>query len=264
MRFGIITDIHFTAGQDKETLCESVLGWQESGAAFAVQLGDLIAGDPLMALDELKQAKSVLDRCRCTIRHVIGNHCLAVPEDELVRYLGMERAYYAFTEDDYRFIVLHGMDISVFSRPRTAEDLELLEWARSSPGLHDYCGAIGKVQKAWLKDSLEKAEKDEEKVIILSHFPLLPETTDLKHGLLWNHRDISELILSSTAVKACFSGHFHHGAHTVANGIHFIVLPAFVDQGSECRFTSGTVELAGTTMVVRDQQNKKLLEVSLE
>jgi manganese-dependent ADP-ribose/CDP-alcohol diphosphatase len=263
MRFGIITDIHFTPADDEYALRRSILGWQESGAVFVVQLGDLIAGNPAEAPAELKQATSVLESYNGTIRHVIGNHCLAVPEEELLRSLGMERAYYTFTEGKYRFIVLHGMDVSVLSRPETPENLAMLEWFRKNPKCHEYCGAVGKTQKNWLKGELEKAEQAAEKVIILCHFPLLPETTDLKHGLLWNHSEISGIILSSTAVKACLSGHYHHGAHTVANGIHFIVLPAFVNRGGETGFSSGTVELDNSKIVLRDQENRTLHELIL-
>ncbi|NTV98681.1 MAG: metallophosphoesterase, partial [Chlorobiaceae bacterium] len=261
MRFGIITDIHFSAGQDKRRLQKEILGWRESGANFAVQLGDLIAGKPDKASKELQEVKSILETCHCTIRHVIGNHCLALPEARLFSSLGLERAYYSFKEGEFRFVVLHGMDVSVHSRPEEEEENELLERARTSPGLHDYCGAVGRAQKAWLKESLQKAEKAGEKVIILCHFPLLPETSDLKHGLLWNHREISEMILSSAAVKVCFSGHFHPGAHAVSNGIHFIALPAFVNPGSG--FTSGTVEINSAAMIVRNQENSHFLEVSI-
>jgi manganese-dependent ADP-ribose/CDP-alcohol diphosphatase len=264
MRFGIITDIHFTPAEDEHALRRSILGWQESVTGFAVQLGDLIAGNPAEAPAELKKATSVLESYKGTIRHVIGNHCLAVPENELIRSLGMDRAYYTFTEGKYRFIVLHGMEVSVLSRPETPEDLAMLEWFRKNPGSHDYCGAVGKAQKTWLKGELEKAELAAENVIILCHFPLLPETTDLNHGLLWNHNEISEIILSSTAVKACLSGHYHHGAHAVSNGIHFIVLPAFVNRGGETGFSSGTVELESSKMVLRDQENRTLHEFALK
>ncbi|NTW55431.1 MAG: metallophosphoesterase [Chlorobiaceae bacterium] len=255
MRFGIVTDIHFTTAEDTAALRSTILGWHENGIRFAFQLGDIIAGEPGTAMAELDQVIPELNRYGGTIRHVIGNHCLAIPENTLLGALGMERPYYSFMEGGYRFIVLHGMDVSVLSIPKSAEDGQMLERFRANPELHDYCGAIGAMQKTWLKGMLEQAEQAAEHVIIICHFPLLPETTDLKHGLLWNHGDISSIIVSSPSVRACFSGHYHHGAHTERNGIHFIVLPAFVRQGADTGFISGTVEIEGSRLTIRNQNN---------
>jgi predicted phosphodiesterase len=264
MRFGIITDIHFTVGQDETALRENILGWQKNSTDFAVQLGDLIAGNPRKAKAELQQAKAVLDTYPGTVRHVIGNHCLAVPEEYLLMTLGMQKPYYSFTVGGYRFIVLHGMDISVLSRLETPEELEMLREFLARPGFQEYCGAVGNRQKAWLDNSLEMAGRKGEEVIILCHFPLLPETTDLKHGLLWNHSEITCAVLSSPAVKACFSGHYHHGAHAVMEGIHFIVLPSFTGREGKTGFSSGCVELEYSRMTIRNQNDKTFLELTLK
>lgn len=263
MRFGIITDIHFTAGQDAAGLLESVLDWQRCGAGFAIQLGDLIAGESGDAGQELDEAQTVLEAGTCAVRHVIGNHCLAIPEAELLGRLDIRSPYYSFLEGGYRFIVLHGMDISVHSRPETPEDSALLEQAGINPALHDYCGGIGKAQKQWLRKLLDTAGQQGENVIVVCHFPLLPQTSDPKHGLLWNHEEIASIITTSHAVKACFSGHFHPGAYTVSNGIHFISIPAFTKCTEGSGFISGTVEIERSHLVIRNRQNMPWLELTL-
>ncbi|MEI7825728.1 MAG: metallophosphoesterase, partial [Chlorobiaceae bacterium] len=121
--------------------------------------------------------------------------------------------------------------------------------------------AVGTRQKAWLQREVEKAEHSGEKVIIICHFPMLPETTDQKHGLLWNHHEIAELVSSSPAVMACLSGHYHYGGYARHKGIHFVVLPAFVNRNEHPRFTWGTAELTGERMVIRNQLNEMLYEL---
>jgi manganese-dependent ADP-ribose/CDP-alcohol diphosphatase len=265
MRFGIITDIHYAAGQDDRPLQECTSGWQRNSVNFVMQLGDLVRGDNKEdARIELHQAKSVLQYFQGNIYHVLGNHCLAVPEQELMQELGLDLPYYSFVVEDFRFIVLYGMDVSIHRKPETPEDAGMLGYYLDRPELHDYCGAIGKQQKAWLQEALEKADRSGEKVIIICHFPLLQETTDAKHGLLWNHREIFDILSSSAAVKACLGGHYHHGGYAKTHGIHFIVLPAFVNHVEHPSFCSGSVELERSKIVIRNQHNEILHDLVLK
>ncbi len=270
LRFGIITDIHFSIESEDAAatsaaaeLRDCIHCWNRKKIEFLLQLGDLIKGSNTQKKEEFRQISSILNSFPGTIRHVIGNHCLALPRKELIAALGLQTPFYTFTEKEFRFIVLDGMDISILRKPETEEDRQILAFFHAHPELHDYCGAVGTMQKAWLKRELEKAEYAGEKVIIICHFPLLPETTDQKHGLLWNHREIAELLVSSPAVKACLSGHYHYGGYAEQNGIHFVVLPAFVNRNEHPRFTCGTVELQVKRMVVRTHINEKLYDLSL-
>jgi len=163
----------------------------------------------------------------------------------------------------FRFIVLDGMDVSVLRTPETEEDRLHLAHFHAHPELHDYCGAVGSRQKAWLQKELQEAECRDEKVIIICHFPLLMETTDQRHGLLWNHREIAELLVSSRAVKASLSGHYHYGGYAQLNGLHFVVLPAFVNRSAHPRFSCGTMELQGERMVLRNQLDETVYDLSL-
>lgn len=260
IRFGIITDIHFSSDSrsaaaqataaDLRTCMDC---WQRNKIDFLLQLGDLIKGSDTHNHQELRQICSMLNAYPGTIYHVIGNHCLSIPRQELMAALGMQTPFYACTIKGFRFIVLDGMDVSVLRRPETDEDRHTIAFFRSHPELHDYCGAVGIRQKAWLQDELGAAERAAEKVIVICHFPLLPETTDNKHGLLWNHKEIVELLASSPAVKACLSGHYHYGGYALHLGIHFVVLPAFVNRTEHPHFTCGTIALQHERMVLRNQ-----------
>jgi manganese-dependent ADP-ribose/CDP-alcohol diphosphatase len=269
VRFGIITDIHFStenktaAAATAAELRTCIECWQGHHVDFLLQLGDLINGSDTHKREELQQVSSIFKPFTATIRHVIGNHCLSLPRRELMEALGLQSASYTFTMQGFRFIVLDGMDISVLNTPETEEDRQLLACFHAHPELHDYCGAVGTRQKAWLQQGLEEAEHFGEKVIIICHFPFLAETTDQKHGLLWNHREMSELLASSPAVKACLSGHYHYGGYTQLNAVHFVVLPAFVNRSKHPRFTCGTVELQGERMVIRNQLDEILYDLPL-
>ena len=270
VRFGIITDIHFSsdsepaAAQATAAELQARLDyWQHNDVDFLLQLGDLIKGSENHKHEELRQISAILKPFKGTIHHVIGNHCLALPRRELMAALGLQAPFYTFTVKAFRFIVLDGMDLSIHRKPETEEERQIFAFFREHPELHDYCGAVGTRQKVWLRDELGKAEHSGEKVIIICHFPLLPETTDLKHGLLWNHREIAELVSSSPAVKACLSGHYHYGGYSLHNAVHFVVLPAFVNRNEHPRFTCGTVELQRERMVVRNQLDEILYDLPL-
>ena len=270
VRFGIITDIHFSTENEASAAATTAADlhaclncWQHNEVDFLMQLGDQIMGSDRHKEEEFRQVSSILNTFPGTIYHVLGNHCLALPRQELMTAFGLQTPFYAFTIRGFRFIVLDGMDVSALRIPETSEDCQTLAFFRARPELHDYCGAVGVQQQSWLKRELEEAKSAGERVIVVCHFPLLPETTDPKHGLLWNHREIAELLASSPAVKACLSGHYHYGGYALHKGIHFVVLPAFVNRHEHPDFTCGTVELLEERMVIRNQHHEMLYDLTL-
>lgn len=268
LKFGIITDIHFSTTSEPAAAIKTAADlrkWLEyckkSNVDFLLQLGDLIKGSQEHYHEELLQANTILREFPGTIRNVIGNHCLAMPREELLATLGMKNSYYTFTEKVFRFIVLDGMEVSIHNIPETPEDSHILKYFLAQPENHDYCGAVGIQQKAWLKKELQNAEGAGEKVILICHFPLLPETTDPKHGLLWNHQEIVELLDSYACIKACLTGHYHYGGYAVKDGIHYVVLPAFINRLEHPNFTCGKVYLQSNRMVIRNQQDEVVYDL---
>lgn len=270
VRFGVVTDMHYAAGSnagEAEGLRKWIKRSRNNNVDFLLQLGDSIRGSEEHCEDELRQVLAIMQEFPGTIRHVIGNHCLAIAEKRLLAALGMSRPYYSFTTKGFRFIVLHGMEVSALNTPETPEDRERFDFYRDrlddDPWLHDYCGAIGSRQKAWLKNELAAAELAGEQAIALCHFPLFRATTDLKHGLLWNHSEIAALLAASPAIKACISGHYHYGGYLQENGKHFIVLPAFVNRKEHPEFSFGTVELYRERMVIYNQDGSARYDLTL-
>ncbi|MEI8032473.1 MAG: metallophosphoesterase [Chlorobiaceae bacterium] len=271
LRFGVVTDVHLStergqggeANQAAADLKALIDSFRKESVDFILQLGDLISGTSNHDLEELHLALSILNAFPGTVRHVVGNHCLSLPRATLLLSLGLGESYYAFSLKGVRFIVLDGMDVSVLREPETAEDRALIEAYQTHPEIHDYCGGVGERQKAWLKEELLRAETVGEAVIVVCHFPLMPETTDEKHGLLWNHREISKLIASSPAVIACLGGHYHYGGHQMQGGAHFVVLPAFVNRHEHPDFSGGTVELTCGRIRISNQQGELFLDLPL-
>jgi manganese-dependent ADP-ribose/CDP-alcohol diphosphatase len=278
IRFGVVTDIHFTTGSQLNKSSKRIINyaaeelrlWIESSrnkyVDFLLQLGDLINGTEELQDEEIEQVTAILHEYPGTIHHVIGNHCLALPQKKLLQALQLKAPYYSFSIKGFRFIVLDGMDVSVLHKTETPEDTKTLKFYHAQfdddPSLHDYCGAIGYHQKNWLKKELHTAKRAGEMVIALCHFPLLPQTTDQNHGLLWNHREIVALLSSSTELKVCISGHYHHGGYLLHNDIHFVVLPAFVNRQEHPEFSWGRIELHSDKMVIRNQENKTIYDLS--
>jgi manganese-dependent ADP-ribose/CDP-alcohol diphosphatase len=267
LRFGIITDIHFSLEKSvaaKEELRRCLDAWHRRDVDLLLQLGDVVNGEKSAeGEDELREVNAVLKEFRGKIRHVIGNHCLAVPRQTLLAALALQAPFYAFSVAGFRFVALDGMDVSVLRQPETAADVELLNHFHAHPELHDYCGAVGAQQKAWLKRELEAAELAGERVMMLSHFPLLPETTNERYGLLWNHQEIMALLGASPAVTLCLSGHYHHGGYALHRGMYAVVLPAFVNRHDHPDFSCGTVELFPNKMVLRNQHGDVFLDLPL-
>lgn len=239
LRFGIVTDIHYSPenqpgpGTTAAGLERCIACWEVADAAFVIQLGDLIDREGIQAERDLFAVRGMLARWPGPMVHVPGNHCLAVPQERLFDILGIPAPYYSFGRGGVRFVVLHGMDVSVLSDPETEADEHLLTYYRDVLQAPFYCGAIGSLQLEWLVMELDASLRNEEPVIVLSHLPLLPETSDERHGLLWNHEEVAALICRYPNVRACLSGHYHPGAYAVREGTHFIVLPAFANCGEE-------------------------------
>ncbi|NTW64493.1 MAG: metallophosphoesterase [Chlorobiaceae bacterium] len=271
IRFALIADIHYAAAGDPERdsgciddLQKSIAWWNQESTEFLLQLGDLIKGSSNHAHAELRESLSNLGSFQGKTRHIIGNHCLSIPENELIPALDLQTPYYAFSIPPFRFIILHGMDVSTLTKPRTKHDRENLAHYLSKPELHDYCGAIGEQQTKWLRSQLKKAEQNREQVIVASHFPLHTETTDTRYGLLWNHREILKILLASPTVKVCISGHYHYGGYTKEKNIHLIVLPAFTNRHLHPGSQSAIGELTPGRLVIRDEQEKTIYDLPLD
>jgi len=169
-----------------------------------------------------------------------------------------------------KFVVLDGYDVCLMrrcpenSRKRTAA-VEILQRENginyrkgngnenSPEGLEGlqkrfvaFNGAVGPTQLRWLRDELEATRqlnninnnnnnnsnnRHDQKVIVLSHQPIHPESSN-PVCLIWNYDRVLHVLREySDVVVASFAGHAHRGgyARDEPSGIHFRVVEAVLE-----------------------------------
>lgn len=269
-RFGLISDVQYAdvpngygySGRARfyrnalAVLKRAASEWERESISFGVHLGDSIDG--ICPPGESTAAlRKFLDSCSVftgKTHHIIGNHCLYNhPRAYLMEQLGIESpeegcAYYSFSHEGFRFIMLDGYDVSAEGwpegHPKRECALSLLEKInpnanQNSPvGLHGlnqrfvrFNGSVGQRQLHWLRETLTEAETAGEKVVVFSHQPLYPETTN-PTCLLWNYAVVLALLWEKPPglVVACFAGHAHRGGFAKdAHGIHHQVIEACLE-----------------------------------
>lgn len=221
------------------------------------------------------------------ILHTYGNHELYnVDRQELGKLLsipfhsepcGEDVGYRSYLLEKngvrLRFVVLDTYDITLGGRCETSSNKrklaeKLLEKnnpnfvkgnENSPEGMEGlmrryvaFNGAVGEIQMQWLKSTLEAAKGSNEKVIILSHQPLFPDSSNFV-CLAWNYDEILDLLKDySDTVVASFSGHAHRGGYKRCDesGIHYRVFEAALESPDPIK-TYALVDLYDDRIVVR-------------
>ncbi|OGV54748.1 MAG: hypothetical protein A2X49_09755 [Lentisphaerae bacterium GWF2_52_8] len=244
--FGVVADIQYA---DKDTLGrrayrdalgkleQCVADWNRQTLAFAVELGDL-SDDREKQADCECDVKNVL-KAFALLRHplhrVLGNHglgslgykrsckLLEIPEKE---------SWKEFSHCGWRFIFLNSMVMNAIApdSPAFAESRRFFEDNRGDekPEIQDFNGGLGQTQRAWLTESLKDAETCGERVLAFCHLPLCPEASSYYH-LPWDYREVLEIIDSSPAPAAFFTGHDHNGGYALRKGVHHVTFPGLIE-----------------------------------
>lgn len=258
--FGVIADVQYADQESVGTreyrlsparLEGAVEELNQRDLAFVIQLGDLID----QGRDNLLRILEIYQRLRAPRKHVLGNHDLTVPRSEVLPRYGLERSYYDFTHDGWRFIVLDGMDLSVAGgwppeSENHKEGQRMLDRFKEAgaPNAVAWNGGIGRRQLDWLRSTLASAGNNGESVILFCHFPVLAAAST-GHHLLWNHDEVLSLLVSNPAVKAWFNGHDHKGGYAMHEGIHFVTVPGMVEKGAEKAY--GIVEVSPARLRIK-------------
>jgi len=242
--------------------------FEEENMDCVINLGDTIDGKCLdvpgggrEALDDVLNA---LEGYKCgPILHTYGNHELySLSREELAERLNvpfvMEEdglckdlvGYWSYASHGVRFVIIDSYDISLLDRckinsSKRKEAEQLLSTynpnypeAENSPngldGLNKryvgFNGGVGGKQLQWLQQTLEHSRKNKEKVILLSHQPILPGSSS-PVCLIWNYMDVLNTIRPfNDIILACLSGHAHRGGYKQdESGIHFRVIEAVLE-----------------------------------
>lgn len=248
LRFGVIADPqyadlppwlemdrYYANSLDKLRQAIGVLNGED--LSFVVTLGDLIDRgwenfDPVLAVYQGLRHESFL---------MPGNHDFFVAPAQLGDVharLGMPAAWHDFARDGFRFVVIDGNEISLFSTPegqprhalaqRRLETL-LIEGAINAK---EWNGGISDEQFAWLEAVLARASAVDEKVVVMGHYPLYPEN---EHNL-WGAERLTDLFARSGNVIAYLNGHNHVGNLGRAGNTWYVNFKGMVDTQAENTF----------------------------
>ncbi|MBN2210862.1 MAG: metallophosphoesterase [Sedimentisphaerales bacterium] len=214
--FGVMADIQY-ADKDEgnnryyrtslENLQKCVNDLNERQPAFVIQLGDIIDGykeDTEASVKDLDSILEVFNRFEMPKYHVLGNHCVLAGRENVKNKLGVNDFFYDFTFSSapgWRFIVLDGNDAGY--------------------------GVISDEQLQWLRSTLDRTQKDNEKVICFCHYALLKEAAE-KYRLA-NPQPVLDILDDHNGVVAWFAGHDHAGGYAVRNNVHHLTFKGMVE-----------------------------------
>lgn len=115
-------------------------------------------------------------------------------------------------------------------------------------------GGIDEPQLDWLRQTLDTARSNGEKVIVFSHQPIHPKST-WPTCLVWNYDEILDILrLYNDVIIASFSGHAHKGGYVrdEESGIHFRSVEAVLESSPPIR-TYAIVDVYEDKLVVRGE-----------
>tara|TARA_B100001250_G_scaffold170341_1_gene146727 strand:- start:270 stop:1202 length:933 start_codon:yes stop_codon:yes gene_type:complete len=189
-------------------------------------LGDFID----QKMESFDIVEPIINRLKAPFTLVLGNHDFSVSDEfktKIPEILGLEKRYFTIKLKGWKFIILDGNDISLYAWPTGSKENDESHqiYREKYENQESYNGALGDNQLAWLQEELEYAEKNSESVILLCHFPILP----VDAHVLWNSKQVLDLISSYQSVKAWFNGHNHAGDYVEYDGIHFLTFRGMVD-----------------------------------
>ena len=261
LRFGVIADPQYAEAPpnltlnryyanslDKMRAAVAVLNAED--LRFVVTLGDIIDRD-IASYDKILPIYRML---RHETRFLLGNHDFDVAPESLGRtagLLGMEAPSYDFAVGGIRFVVLDGNDVSLFAPPPddprrrlAAERLERAK-AENRANAKPWNGSLSDAQFAWLEQRLAAARAENQRVVVLNHYPVAPENP---HNL-WDANRLTALFANQPHVIAYFNGHNHAGNYAERDGIHYVNFHGMVDTPDSSAFA--IVEIAGDRLEIQ-------------
>lgn len=226
--------------------------------AFTIQLGDLIdegAGN-------YDRVAAVFQRIPSPRYHVLGNHDFFGPRTAVLQRFRLRRSYYRFRLRGWQFVVLDGMDVSVkggwpTDSPNLQHGQKMLAdlKQRHAPNANDWNGAVGERQRVWLRRVLKVAQQRNERSIVFCHFPTLAKACRPDH-LLWDHREVLEIVDSQPSVAAYIAGHDHNGGYAQHNGVHHLTLAGVVENNVSTSLR--VVDVYADRLVLRKPREKEV------
>ncbi len=229
-------------------LKEAVATLNRDSLLYTIHLGDFIDKD-------FKSLDSILPtwhKLKSETYHVLGNHDFEVKDSlkkEVIKKLNLKNRYYSIVKNGWRFIVLDGNDLSFFGalskdKKRQTDSIFNLLKDKNLPFVKKWNGALSLKQLSWIKNELDIATKNNEKVGFYCHFPIFP----IDQHNIWNRTQFLALIKPYANVKFFFNGHNHAGAYELKDNVHYLTFKGMVDTENTSAFAN--VEFKKDSIIV--------------
>jgi alkaline phosphatase len=219
--FGLVTDVHHADKPEAGTryyreslskLQEAVARFKSAGAAFAVELGDLVDAAATVETERmwLRQAVALFRSAAPDCHYVLGNHCIqTLRKEQFLAETGRERGYYSFDGGGMRFVVLD----ACFRKDGVSYDAGNFDWKDTE---------IPPAERDWLKRELASAPG---KAVVFVHQRIdIPGVHSVASA-----EEVRSILENSRKVLAVFQGHSHQNDYREVNGIHYCTMRAVVE-----------------------------------
>lgn len=273
LAFGVVADVQYADKSTAENrnyrqainkLAACVDDFNSIRLDFVIQLGDIIDGPDAGGRD-MEEILGVFAGIRTDTYSVVGNHDFAgANREEVLSLLGLERSYYDFERNGWRFVVLDTTEIGVEAgwakenkNFRIAEDMLTRLKEQNAVNAKCYNGAVSDEQKRWLEGVLRDASAKGQKAIVFGHGALLGKS---KYMVL-NCDDVIEIFEGSGSVVAYFNGHVHSDMYAFSKGIHYFTINAMVEDAKENAYA--VVEIENKRIVVNGKGTVRSRKVQL-
>lgn len=242
--FGVVADVQYAdvprhgkrdyrGSLKRQEKCVEIFNGHD--LAFVVSLGDIIDRD----YASYDKPLAIFSKLKAPLYNVIGNHEFSIADSlkkrVRPRLVHSKKGYYDFVKGNFKFIVLDGSDFSALAAVKGSKaykaGMEKYEALKKEGANNAYLwnGGLGKKQFKWLRRSLNRADRNNRKVIIFCHWPLLPENGTQ----LWDNRKVIGLLNHHKNVVAYIDGHHHPGNYVKKGHIHFFTLKSIVESKAE-------------------------------
>jgi len=262
--FGVIADVQYAdyapAGNryyrsSPEKLKEALKTLKADSVSFIINLGDLIDKD----FASFKPVLDIIESSQIETYHVAGNHDYSVDagyKKRLPVNASSKNGYYSLLKDNFRFIFLNGNEISTYQTDNKkavekANDRLAAMKKNGEINAVEWNGGFSSKQVSWLKSQLEKANDSNEKVLLICHFPIMPENV---HNLL-NYKEVLAILENYHNIIAWFNGHNHAGNYGYFNMIHFVTFRGMVETESNSSYAQ--VEVYKDKLLIKGYGREK-------
>ncbi len=258
-KIGVITDCQYCDcgvkwnryyKKSPQRLKEAVETLNKDYINYTIHLGDFID----QKIESLDSILPIWNTLKSKTYHVLGNHDFDVSKNnkqKMLNKLNIKNRYYSFVEKDWRFIILDGNDLSFYGtttkeKEQQTDSLFNLLKNIDLPFVKKWNGALSNQQLKWIKEELDMAVKENQKVGFYCHFPIYP----IDQHNIWNREQFLSLIKNYENVKLFFNGHNHAGAYKLVDNVHYLTFKGMVDTENtsafaKVKFDKDTITIEG-------------------